>query len=132
GVARRSDRQPGAPGVLPVRADRPAAPDRERHRRLVAAQVPVNLGRILLLLVLVAGLGTYLYVYEVPKAEREGKKEKLVAVDKDAVTGIRLVYPDREIELHRDDGTWKLVRPVQAPAEDAAVKGILGTITDAE
>ncbi len=92
----------------------------------------MNLGRILLLLVLVAGLGTYLYVYEIPKAEREGKKEKLVAVDKDAVTGITLVYPDREIELHRDDGTWKLVRPVQAPAEEAAVKGLLGTITDAE
>src|SRR5215510_10900000 len=73
--------------------------------------------RVLVLGVLVAALGAYLWLYELPKAQREGKKEKLVAVDKDAVTGITLVYPDREIELHREDGTWRLVRPVQAPAD---------------
>lgn len=92
----------------------------------------MRLGRILVLAVLVAALGAYLWIYEVPKAQREGKKEKLVAVDKDAVTGITLTYPDREIELHKDDGTWRLVRPVQATADDATVKALLGTITDAE
>ena len=88
--------------------------------------------RVLVLGVLVAALGAYLWLYELPKAQREGKKEKLVAVDKDAVTGITLVYPDREIELHREDGTWRLVRPVQAPADDATVKAVVGTIADAE
>ena len=31
--------------------------------------------RILVLLVLVAGLGTYLWVYEIPKARQEGKTD---------------------------------------------------------
>jgi len=92
----------------------------------------VRLGRILVLAVLVAALGAYLWIYEVPKAQREGKKEKLVAVDKDAVTGITLTYPDREIELHKDGDTWRIVRPVQATADDATVKAVLGAITDAE
>src|SRR5262249_29148337 len=47
-------------------------------------------------------------------------------------TGITLVYPDREIELHRDDGTWRLVRPIQAPADDATVKAVVGAIADTE
>jgi hypothetical protein len=92
----------------------------------------VRLGRILVLTLLVAGLAAYLWIYELPKAEREGKKEKLVGVDKDAVTGVTLVYPDREIELKKDDKGWRVVRPVDAPADETAVTGILTTLTGAE
>jgi len=60
----------------------------------------VSVRRILVLLVLVAALGVYLAVYELPQAEKEGKKEKLLGVDKDAVTGISLVYPDRAMEVN--------------------------------
>ena len=88
--------------------------------------------RILILLVLVAALGTYLYVYELPEAAREGTKEKLVGIDKDAVTGVVLTYPDRELELKRDDTGWRLVRPAEAPADDTVVKGVLSTVADAE
>jgi hypothetical protein len=98
----------------------------------VAAEVPVSVRRILVLLVLVAALGTYLWVYELPKAQREGKKEKLLGVDKDAVTTIALAYPDREIELHKTDKTWRLVKPIDAPADETVVKGLLSTLTDAE
>ena len=88
--------------------------------------------RILILLVLVAALGTYLYVYELPEAAREGKKAKLLGVDKDAITGVVLTYPDRELELRKDDQGWRLVRPAEAPADDTVVKGVLSTLTDAE
>jgi len=88
--------------------------------------------RILILLVLVAALGTYLYVYELPEAAREGKKAKLLGVDKDAITGVVLTYPDRELELKKDDQGWRLVRPAEAPADDTVVKGVLSTLTDAE
>jgi hypothetical protein len=98
----------------------------------VAAQVAVSLLRIVVLAILVAGLATYLYVYEVPQAEREAKKEKLVAVDKDAVTGITLTYPDREIELRKGEKGWRVARPVDAPADETVVKSLLGTIADAE
>jgi len=92
----------------------------------------VSWRRILVLLVLVAGLGTYLWVYEVPKAHEEGKKAKLLGVDKDAITGIDLVFPDREIELKKGDQGWRLVKPVDAPADDAVVKGVVNTLADAE
>ncbi len=92
----------------------------------------MNLRRILILLVLVAALGTYLWVYEVPQAQKEGQKAKLLGVDKDAVTAITLVYPDREIALRKDDGGWRLTRPVDGPADDAAVKSLLTTVVDAE
>jgi hypothetical protein len=98
----------------------------------VAAQVTVRLGRILLLALLVAGLATYLYVYEIPKAAQEGKKEKLLAVDKDAVTGLVLVYPDRELEVRKEEAGWRLVKPVAAPADETVVKSLLGTLLDAE
>jgi hypothetical protein len=98
----------------------------------VAAEVAVSLRRILVLLVLVAALGTYLFVYELPQAEREAKKDKLLAVDKEAVKGVSLVYPDRELDLRKDERGWRLVKPVDAPADEAAVKSLLGTLVDAE
>jgi hypothetical protein len=98
----------------------------------VAAEVAVSLRRILVLLVLVAALGTYLFVYELPQAEREGKKEKLLGVAQDAITGIALTYPDRALELTKTDQGWRLVKPVEAPADDAAVKTMLTTLADAE
>jgi hypothetical protein len=98
----------------------------------VAAEVAVSLRRILVLLVLAAGLVTYLIVYELPQAEREATKDKLLTVDKDAITGVTLVYPDREIELAKRDKGWRLVRPVDAPADDPAVRSMLGMVVDAE
>ena len=88
--------------------------------------------RIFVLAALVAALGAYLWVYEVPQAEREAKKEKLLAVDQDAITGIALVYPDHEIELRKDDKGWRLVKPVDAPADDTVVKSLLATLATAE
>jgi hypothetical protein len=92
----------------------------------------VSLRRILVLLVLVAALGTYLWVYELPQAEKEGKKEKLLAVDAATVTGVTLAYPDRRIELRKTDGGWRVAAPVDAPADESAVKSLLTTVIDAE
>ena len=92
----------------------------------------MSLRRILILVVLVAGLGTYLYVYEVPQAAKQGKKEKLLTLDKDAVSGVSLVYADREVELRKEDAGWRLTKPVDAPADEAAVKSLVASIGDAE
>ena len=90
------------------------------------------LARILVLAVLVAGLGGYLYFYEVPQARKEAEKEKLVAVADDAVTGIELVYADRTIALAKRDGGWHLTQPVDAPADEPVVKSLITTITGAQ
>ena len=90
-------------------------------------------GRIAVLALLVAALGAYLYFYELPQAEKESKKEKLLAgVGKDAVTGIDLSYPDREISLQKGDKGWRLTKPVDAPADDTTVQSLLTTLVDAE
>jgi hypothetical protein len=98
----------------------------------VAAESGVKLGRIGILFLLVAALGAYLYWVEVPKARQEATKAKLVDTSADAVTGIDLVYPDREIVLTKRDGGWALTKPLEAPADDTAVKAVLGAITGAE
>lgn len=88
--------------------------------------------RILVLAVLVAALGSYLWLYEVPQARKEAEKEKLVGVAEDAVTGIELAYPDRTIALVKGDGGWRLTTPVDAPADEAVVKALLTAVTGAE
>ncbi|TMA59594.1 MAG: DUF4340 domain-containing protein [Deltaproteobacteria bacterium] len=98
----------------------------------MAAEIGVSWRRIAVLLVLVAALGIYLWMYEIPKAQEGGKKAKLVGVDKDAITGIDLVFPDREIELKKGDQGWRLVKPVDAPADDTTVKSLVNTLADAE
>ena len=93
----------------------------------------MTLRRILVLFVLVAALGTYLWVWEVPQARREGKKEKLLAIDKDAVRAVTLTYPDRSIELRKDDDkAWRIAKPIDAPADDNVVKAVVSMLADAE
>jgi hypothetical protein len=92
----------------------------------------VTLRKILLFLVLAGALVAYLVVYELPQAEREATKDKLLSVDKDTITGVTLTYPDREIELVKGDKGWRIVRPVDAAADDAAVKSMLAMVVDAE
>jgi hypothetical protein len=99
---------------------------------VVAAEKRVSPLRILFLAVLVTALGAYLYWYEVPQAEKEAQKEKLVGVADDAITGIELVYPDRSIALAKRDGAWRLTAPVDAPADEAVVKSLVATITGAQ
>jgi hypothetical protein len=98
----------------------------------VAPEIRVKLGRILVLALLVAGLGAYLWMVEVPKAEHEKEGQPLVTAKADDVTAIDLVYPDREIELRKDGATWKLVKPIDAKADESAVKALLASITGAK
>ncbi|HWP64989.1 MAG TPA: DUF4340 domain-containing protein [Candidatus Limnocylindria bacterium] len=88
--------------------------------------------RIALLALVTAALGAYLYFFELPKAERESAKKKLLDVSADAVTGLTLTFPDREIELEKADGHWRLVRPIAAPADDTAVSTVVSTIVGSE
>lgn len=91
----------------------------------------MKLGRIAVLFVLVAALGAWLWWVELPKARQESEGEKLVDAANDDITGLDLVFADREIQLRRDGGQWKLVKPVQDEADEPAVKALLGAISGA-
>src|SRR5207245_6257075 len=67
-----------------------------------------------------------------PDGRRARKTAHLLAASQGALTGIDLGYPDREIELKKGDQGWRLVKPVDAPADDTAVKGLVNTLADAE
>jgi hypothetical protein len=99
---------------------------------VVAAEIGVNPKRIALLFVVVAALGGYLFFYELPKAEREAQKDKLVDVAQDDVIGIELDFPDRKLVLQKDGKTWKLVQPIEAQADDAAMQSLLLALVNAE
>jgi hypothetical protein len=87
---------------------------------------------LLLLLVLLA-LGGYLYWVELPGQEREAEAKKLVALQKDQVTGITLTYPDRTIALEKNAaGQWRLTKPVEADADAPVVTNMLTAIETAE
>jgi len=99
---------------------------------VVAPESGVNPKRIALLFIVVAALGGYLFFYELPKAEREAEKDTLVDVAKDDITGIELDFPDRQIVLQKDGASWKLVKPIDAKADDAVMQSILQVLTSAE
>lgn len=87
---------------------------------------------LLLLLVLLA-LGGYLYWVELPDQQRQAESKHLVSLQKNAVTGIALTYPDRAITLEKNaDGRWRLTKPVEADADTPVVNNMLTAIAEAE
>src|SRR5215831_4698797 len=92
----------------------------------------MRLRNTLILALLLAALGAYLYFVEARQMAEEGKKEKLVDLNADDVTGITLAYPDRQIVLAKTDGAWRVVKPVDAAADDVTVKNLIHAIADAE
>src|SRR5262249_5717044 len=103
-VARGVLAEPGRPALLSLRPHHSGADGRARHRGVVAAEKRVSALRILILAVLVAAVGSYIYWQELPQAQKEAEKEKLAGVSDDAVTGVDLAYPDRSISLAKGGG----------------------------
>ncbi|MGE0519900.1 MAG: DUF4340 domain-containing protein [Candidatus Binatia bacterium] len=87
----------------------------------------------LILALLLIGLGAYLYFVESKRIGEEAKKDKLVSVSADEVTGIALNYPNRfEATLELRDGRWHLTKPMDALADPTTVSGVLKSLTEAE
>lgn len=86
----------------------------------------------LLLLLVLIGLGGYVYWVELPQVEKEEKKEKLVEFDTASVTEIVLTAPDREVVLVKGADGWRLTKPIEGEADEVTVKGILSALSSAE
>jgi hypothetical protein len=100
---------------------------------VVAPEHQVNPRNTLLLLLVLIGLGGYLYFVERPSQEREVAAKKLVELKKDVVTGVTLAYPDRTIALEKNaEGHWRLTQPVAADADDPVVNNMIVAIAEAD
>ncbi|MCY3756668.1 MAG: hypothetical protein OXG96_03005, partial [Acidobacteria bacterium] len=84
-----------------------------------------NLGMVAVLFV---GLGAFVYFYEIEggKKREEAAEEakKLFRFDKEEVNSISLVRGDGSILLRKENDGWKLVAPIEAKADEAAVEGL--------
>ncbi|NJN70036.1 MAG: DUF4340 domain-containing protein [Nitrospira sp.] len=93
----------------------------------------------LLLLVILAGLGGYLYLVELPTKEREEKQEtaqkQLLPFPETAITGLSITTAQGPINFRLDaPGKWSIVAPLQTDADNREVQSLIralvtGTIT---
>lgn len=86
----------------------------------------------LLLLLVLAGLGGYVYWVEYPQAQKEAQKEKVLDFSADDATELTLVYADREIALKKSGDDWRMSKPLDTAADAATVKILLGAIASGE
>lgn len=86
---------------------------------------------ILLILVLV-GLGAYVYFVEYPKAEQEAKKKTLFELKADDATEVTLDYGDRKIVLKKSGNDWRISEPLDTPADATTVKNLVTAIAECE
>lgn len=93
----------------------------------------------LLMFLLLAGLGTYLYLVELPAEQREEKQERaqkqLLPFPETAITGLSITTAQGPIEFKlTEPGKWSIVAPLQTDADQREVQALIralvtGTVT---
>ena len=83
-----------------------------------------------LMLVILAGLGSYLYVVEFPSTQREIKQEaeqkQLLTFPETAITGLAITTTQGPVELTRaDSGNWTMTAPLQTDADIREVQALI-------
>ena len=89
----------------------------------------------LVLLVVAGGLGAYVFFVErhrAPASETE-PNEQLFTFDADDIAELHLTGTSATVtELHRTDGTWRVVSPIEANADETAVSSITSSLASLE
>lgn len=83
-----------------------------------------------LMLVILAGLGGYLYVVEFPTTQREIKQEaeqkQLLSFPETAITGLTMTTAQGPVELTRtNSGSWTITAPLQTDADIREVQALV-------
>lgn len=84
----------------------------------------------LLLFVILAGLGSYLYLVELPAEQRQEKQERtqkqLLPFPETAITGLSITTTQGPIELKlTEPGKWSIVAPLQTDADNREVQALI-------
>lgn len=93
-------------------------------------------GTLALLLALVV-LSAFVYFYEIKrggeKREAEKRAARLVAIDRDKIVELSLIYPDKTITGKKDgERGWRIVSPFEATADSAEWDRLAGAFADLE
>jgi hypothetical protein len=86
----------------------------------------------IVLILLLLGLGAYVYWVEYPEAQEEAKKKTLFEFKPEDVAEISLVYADREINLKRSGDDWQLTKPIDVAADAVTARNLANTIAECE
>src|SRR5215510_6222458 len=88
------------------------------------------------LAVVAAGLGAYIYfvTWKQPDTPDTGKKlDKVFTVASDKIEELKITSASGEATtLKKEGGTWKLVEPVSASADESEVGGITNALATAD
>jgi len=91
----------------------------------------VKIWRTLLFAVVAVSLGLYIWLVEKPRMAAEGAPDTLVQFDPVHVARLHLAYPQApSLTLIKDKDHWRLTEPIQADADDEAVKRLLDQIAN--
>lgn len=79
----------------------------------------------LILLILAAGLGIYVYFTEAPPAETDSNKPLFPQVAEASVKAIVVERKDGTLKIVREDDGWAIAQPISGPAEKTEIESFL-------
>ncbi|HEX5544256.1 MAG TPA: hypothetical protein VFX10_02100, partial [Nitrospira sp.] len=82
------------------------------------------------MLVILAGLGSYLYLVELPAEQREEKQEsaqkQILPFPETAITGLSITTAQGPIKFKLvEPGKWSIVAPLQTDADNREVQALI-------
>lgn len=92
--------------------------------------------RTIIALLLLGGLGAYVYFVEVKggkkKEEAEKEAKRVVTIRQEDIERLVIDNEHGHIELMKQAGKWRMAAPVSAPSDESTVNGLLASLTSAE
>lgn len=90
--------------------------------------------RTLILIIAFSLVAAFFYIYEVrgrkARIETERAEKLLLLLKVEDVTKMTLRRPDEIISLEKVDNTWKITKPINAPADEGTVEQILNALAE--
>jgi uncharacterized protein DUF4340 len=93
-----------------------------------------RLVNMLVLVVLLAGLGAYIYFVDSKRPASGGlaEKEKVFTVEADKLEELTVTSGSETTTLRKVDGAWRITAPVQAEADQSAVSSLTSGLSSLE
>jgi len=92
--------------------------------------------KTIVLVLIAAALGAYVYFYEIKGGEQRAKQkeaaEKLLVFNKDSVDFVEIQAPKGHFIFKKSPDGWQIREPVQTDADEAPIKSLLSNLNSAK